>query len=151
MLDNLKKLFAEKKEDQSTIGQRDADLASVALMILVSNADHEVDPLEVERIMSIARETCAVDSDDVQAFFNEAELRSEASVSLYEFTEVINACFDKAQKFALIKNLWRVAYADQTLDRYEDSTIRKVAELIYVSHTDFIKAKLSVQQSQLEP
>ncbi len=146
MLDSLKKLFAEKKEDQSTIGQRDADLASVALMILVSNADHQVDPVEVARILDIAKETCDLNGSDVKEFFSEAELRTEASVSLYEFTEVINASLEKSAKYELVKNLWRVAYADSKLDRYEDSTIRKVAELIYVSHSDFIKAKHSVSE-----
>ena len=45
----------------------------------------------------------------------------------------------------LIKNMWEVAYADGNLDRYEEHLIRRVAELLYVSHSDFIKTKLAVK------
>jgi hypothetical protein len=38
-----------------------------------------------------------------------------------------------------------VAYADQHLDRYEDHLVRKVADLIHVRHSDFIRTKLEVR------
>ena len=50
------------------------------------------------------------------------------------------------QRVALIEAMWRIALADNRLDRYEEHLIRKVAELLYVSHRDFIGAKLHVQQ-----
>jgi uncharacterized tellurite resistance protein B-like protein len=40
--------------------------------------------------------------------------------------------------------LWSVAYADDKLDRYEEYYVRKIADLLYISHSDYIKAKLSV-------
>jgi len=66
-------------------------------------------------------------------------------VSLYEFTSLINSEYDYAQKVTLIENMWRVAFADHVLDKYEENMIRKTADLIYVSHSDFIKSKLTVR------
>ena len=40
--------------------------------------------------------------------------------------------------------MWEVAYADGHLDVMEEALIRKVAGLIYVNHSDFIRAKLAV-------
>lgn len=47
-----------------------------------------------------------------------------------------------------MKAMWEMAYADGNLDKYEDYIIRKVADLIYVPHTEFIRAKSQVK-SQL--
>ncbi|MEM1153413.1 MAG: TerB family tellurite resistance protein [Pseudomonadota bacterium] len=49
------------------------------------------------------------------------------------------------QKLELIGSMWRVAYADGRLDKYEEHLIRQVAELCYVSHEDYIKSKLSAE------
>ena len=64
---------------------------------------------------------------------------------LYEFTKLINDSYDYEQKVELIENMWRIAFSDKRLDKYEDHLIRKVSELIYVSHSDFIKTKLKVR------
>ena len=68
----------------------------------------------------------------------------EEAVSLYEFTAVINDQFDREQKIDLVEMLWRVAYADQELDQYEEYFVRKIADLLHVSHKDYIQAKLRV-------
>ena len=39
--------------------------------------------------------------------------------------------------------MWDVAFTDSKIDKYEDYTIRKVSELIYVKHKDFISLKNS--------
>ena len=63
-------------------------------------------------------------------------------VSLYEWTSRINDSCTYADKKRLMEHLWDVAFADQVVDKYEDYTIRKIAELLHVKHKDFIKAKL---------
>ena len=45
----------------------------------------------------------------------------------------------------LIHNMWEVAYADGHIDRYEEHLIRKVADLLYLSHVDFIKSKVNAR------
>jgi uncharacterized tellurite resistance protein B-like protein len=37
--------------------------------------------------------------------------------------------------------MWEIAYADGNIDKYEEYVIRKVSDLIYISHDDFIKCK----------
>ena len=49
--------------------------------------------------------------------------------------------YNYEEKKDLIKSLWDVAFADGRIDKYEDYTIRKIADLIYVRHEDFMKAK----------
>jgi len=48
-------------------------------------------------------------------------------------------------KIKLIDQLWKIAYADKALDKYKEQVIRRITELIYVSHSDFITSKLKHQ------
>jgi uncharacterized tellurite resistance protein B-like protein len=41
--------------------------------------------------------------------------------------------------------LWQLAYADQTIDKFEEHLIRKLAELLHVPHKHFIQAKHSAK------
>ena len=50
------------------------------------------------------------------------------------------------EKVGLIENMWRIAFSDEQLDKYEEHLIRKISDLIYVSHSDFIKTKLNVRK-----
>ena len=116
-------------------------LAATALMIELSRADNSIDKQEIEAIISIATDTFNLSNEEANNLLSEAEIKNSEATSLYEFTETINQNFDKEQKYNLIKNIWLVAYADKTIDAHEDYLVRKVADLIYVSHADFIKAK----------
>ena len=141
MLNQLKKLFAITATEQVVPPQRLAELAATALLLEVSHADHHVDAAETAAILAIAQQTFNLADQELDDFFSTAELKKSDSISLYEFTDVINQEFDAIQKFQLIIDCWRIAYVDGNIDRYEDHTIRKIAELIYVSHSDFMRAK----------
>jgi uncharacterized tellurite resistance protein B-like protein len=76
----------------------------------------------------------------------ESRREHEQSVGLYSYTRTINAAWSEEQKFALVTALWRLAMANDELHRYEEHTIRKIAELLYLSHERFIEAKLRVKR-----
>ena len=65
----------------------------------------------------------------------------DSMTSLYDWTEVINKECNYEQKCMIIGFMWDIAFIDSTIDKYEDFTIRKVADLIYVKHKDFIALK----------
>lgn len=146
MFSKLKKLF-ETNPSGDTRDPHLAHLAATALLLEVCHADHYEDPDEINSILNTAQTTFSISDDEIEQFFSDAELSKHDATSLYEFTDVINGHYDEKQKYNLICELWRVAYADGSLDRYEDHMIRKIAELIYVSHAEFIKAKLHIAES----
>ena len=41
--------------------------------------------------------------------------------------------------------LWQVALADSRLDKHEDHLVRRIAELLYVSHSDLIRIRNRVR------
>ena len=87
-----------------------------------------------------------INEDEIDELINLAKENVEDSTSLYEFTRDINDNFDAAERLKLIESMWKIAYADGNIDKYEEHIIRKVSNLIYVAHSDFIKAKLSAKE-----
>ena len=116
-------------------------LASAALLIEVAMADHDFSPIELEQLIRSLQQKFELDTEETLALVDNAKTERRDASSLYQFTQLINQHCDETEKFALIKAMWEMAYADGQLDKYEDYIIRKVADLIYITHSDFIRAK----------
>lgn len=141
---NFSKTTTEAPDDTA----KKLNLASAALMIEVMNSDHQLDDREAAEFMRVLKDELSISSDEINELAALAEKQAKDATSLYEFTRLINDHFDYSQKTDLIENMWRIAFSDETLDKYEDNLIRKVSELIYVSHSDFIQSKLKVRDSK---
>ena len=121
------------------------DLTCAALLVEVMNSDHELDEREHQEFMAVLQQSYNIAESDLEELTQLAKDEAFEATSLYEFTKLINDSYDYEQKVGLIENMWRIAFSDKRLDKYEDHLIRKVSELIYVSHSDFIKTKLKVR------
>lgn len=150
MLNAIKTFFdsklADGAENVEDLKHR-TNLASAALLIEVMNSDYELDERESEEFTKVLRESLAVSEEEVDELTELARSEAHEATSLYEFTRLINDNFDYGKKCELIENMWRIAFSDQQLDKYEEHLIRRVSELIYVSHSDFIRTKLMVRDA----
>lgn len=116
-------------------------IAGAALLVEMSRADHEVTPVERGAIERGLRHVFGLDSAAAAELYREAERLADDATSLYEFTRLINDHFRPTEKEKLIELLWSVAFADGALDKYEEHLVRRVADLIHVSHRTFIRTK----------
>jgi uncharacterized tellurite resistance protein B-like protein len=151
MIGKLKALFEQigaKNKDASITSPISKNLITAALMIEVMQADFSLDERERQAFISVLKLSFDLDENEVIELEELAHAKVEEATSLYEFTRQINDNFSAGEKLELIKNMWRVAFADGEIDRYEDGVIRRVAELIYVAHSDFIRMKLEVKNAQ---
>lgn len=154
MFDAIKNFFESKLskpdavEEDSSI--RQIDLASAALLIEVMKADHQLDERESEKFLDVLKSSYNIPDAELQELKQLAEAESRQATSLYQFTKLINEHYDYEEKVALIENMWRIAFSDDELDRYEDHLIRKISDLIYVSHSDFIRSKHNARGSDAE-
>ncbi len=143
MLGSLRNLFIAPKvrhDADAPDATTRLELAGAALLFEVIKADHEMDDREFASIAEVLR---VRNAGDVEELIELARRESGAATSLYEFTSLINEHCSYGEKCALVRNMWRIAYADSRLSKYEDHLIRKVSDLIYVSHSDFIRTKLA--------
>lgn len=141
MFKALKSLFSMPVEQGEQITYQKA---VAALLMEVMLADHEVNDQEEAQVKEFLREVSEL-GDDVELLYEEARSGVEEANDLYQFTKVINDTATLEQKMLLLKALWRVALADDDIDAYEDHRIRRISELLFMPHSEFIQAKLFVQ------
>lgn len=137
---NLFALFSENI-DSGVEQETNLKLAAAVLLVEVMMADHKIDDAERDALARAVQNFLDLNHDESLALLEQAQTRHEELVSLHEVTKVINAHSSAAQKISLIEYMWQIAYADKQWDKYEEHLIRKVSDLIYVSHKDFIRAK----------
>ncbi|KDM91477.1 TerB family tellurite resistance protein [Photobacterium galatheae] len=152
MFHQLRVLFRQIMNDGSDDGAVDTPalhLAIASLLCEVANADHSRDPNEETAKVHLLMKLLETDDLQARALLHEAQIQSEQSVSVYEFTSKLRS-LSAEDRYRLIEAMWQVAFADGILDPLEEAVIRQVAELIYVDHATFIKAKLSAQAGASE-
>jgi len=118
------------------------DKACSALLIEVAYADKIFDESEINSLKESLKETYSIDEEIINELISDAKKTVDESTSLYEYTRVVNDEFDYSDKLELLSRIWKLAFADGNLDKYEDHLIRKISDLIHISHSDFIKIKL---------
>ena len=147
MLNKLKSFFAEVKDDTADKRERHMHLAAAVLLFEVAKADHVVEPEEEQQLQKVLREYWELDEDSLHDLLEVAASQSELNVSLHEQMEVINKHFSQQEKYELLCGLWSVALADQKAHHYEEHLIRRLADMLYLSHSQFIKAKCEVMDA----
>ena len=121
--------------------------ACAALLIETALADKVFNVEEIDSMKKTLREVYEIDEKDLDELITESEKKVSESTSLYEYTRLINDLCDYQDKLKLINNLWAIAFSDKHLDKYEEYLIRKISDLLHVSHSDFIQQKLNVKES----
>ena len=153
MLKNIRKFFEEKLllEDTTEEGlTRGIEYATAALMIELAKADFEEDDIERQLILAMLRDTFDIEGEYLEELMTTAEEASADASDLFQFTSLINQHYNNEQKILLLENLWRVAYADGRLDKYEEHFIRKIAGLVNLPPSEFTKTKLRVKHQIME-
>ena len=143
LLKKLKDLLGKESAATDEVEHRALELACAALMFEVARADFAVEAIEQETVAALLKDQFKLTADEVSTITEAAVEQADAATCLFEFTRTLNELASAEQKRDLLAMMWRVAMADDALSRYEEHVIRKVADLLYVPHSDFIAAKQS--------
>jgi uncharacterized tellurite resistance protein B-like protein len=117
------------------------NLAAVSLLLEVVFADETLSDEEAKLLPSMLTEALDLSQSEAEGLVEEATKIQGNSTSLYEFTNEINQQCSIEQKQKLILAMWKLAYADGQLCRYEDQIIRRTAELLYLKHSELIQMR----------
>ena len=153
MLKKIKEYISDLGNESSEIPnqeQKDTEIinnACAALLIETALADKVFNEEELISMKQTLNKVYKVDEKDIEDLIDESKRKVSESTSLYEYTRLINDLCVYEDKIRLISNLWSIAFADQQLDKYEEYLIRKISDLLYVSHKDFIEQKLRVKEA----
>jgi uncharacterized tellurite resistance protein B-like protein len=154
MFKSLKKLFGTSNTDSgNTISMHSSldkhikvEVATCALFIELAKSDGEFSDDERELIISEMKSLFNLEKKYVDDLILLAEEKVKESVSIYEFTGVINKSFSQEEKIELLENLWKLIYRDEKLSAYEDHMIKKIGATMNIEHKQIINSKLWVKQ-----
>jgi len=141
----LNKLLAFFQQQEETTQSHKPELAAAALLVEIMNADNDLSDAESETIKSILFETLFITQEVASELLATAKQKVHEASDLFQFTAVINESYSAEEKINLIESLWKVAYSDKQLDKYEEHMIRRIADLLYVSHSDFIQTRNKIK------
>ena len=145
MLKSIREFFERGRQDAAGHSRTGPDnrveLAAAVLMVEIGLADSSVDDDELVVIKAALVDHFNIPAEQVDELIDLARHEVDLAVSLHEFTRMLNDNLDADEKIRIIESLWKVAFADAVLDKYEEYYIRKIADLLYISHKDYIKTK----------
>ena len=137
----LKFLTIETVEVSSADIEHALRVATAVLLVEVTRADFNVHPAEQARLRQLLEQQFGLSVQELDALLEQAEADADRLVSIQHITRLLNQHFDHAMKVSVVEMMWQMVYADGEKDHYEEYLIRQVAELLYLSHGEFIQAR----------
>ncbi len=149
MINSLQQFFEQRlqpafKGNDTHIAEHAIRLATAALLVETAQADFEFDLLERGALKSMLQRVYGLTGRETADLLTLAEQEVDASISLDQFTKLLDRNLNPEQKHHVLELLWEVAFVDGRIDKYEEYMIRKLADLLHVSHGKFIQTKLRV-------
>lgn len=145
MLNRLKNLLVQPAE--STVEKRnsmDMTLAVCVLLLEIARVDDEFTDEERKHVISTLRQQFSMTAQEANELITSATESREDSLDLWKFSNRVNEVFSREQKRKIMESVWRVIYADGTLNPHEDYFVHKLTRLFNLTHSEMITAKLSV-------
>ncbi len=122
----------------------DLTLAICILLLEVARADDEFTSEERENIIMTMQKHFSLTAEESEDLIHSAAEAREESLDLWKFSNRVNNALSREQKGEIMEGVWRIIYADGTLDSHEDYFVHKLANLLNLTHKDMIAAKLTV-------
>ncbi len=120
-----------------------APLAATILLLEVAWADHDIADDEVACIKDALRTSWGLEGDAVESTIVRARELHDTSAGVYPFTRLLNEACSRQERADILRHMWRLARFDGNQHRYEEAAIRRISDLLYLSHAEFIAAKLA--------
>ncbi len=129
-------------DDARAEGERnDPAFALAALLIETARSDDRVEARERRIIERALARRFGLQAGEIARLIAAAEEGAVQATDLFHFTRVVVEHFTEDDRIGVIEMLWEVAYSDGALTGDEDTLIRRVAGLIYVSDRERGEAK----------
>jgi uncharacterized tellurite resistance protein B-like protein len=146
MLKAIRTFFEQNIQEET---ERDSEhalqLATAALLIETIRADFNISASQCQSAVENLRHFFNLEEHETRRLVELAEQEADDKASLFQFTSLIGKHFDSDQKSRVIEMMWRVGLADGDKSMYEEHLIRKIAKLLYVPHSEFVRTRVKIE------
>ena len=151
MLANLKRFFKQDAAGEAGAGNEDREyklrVATCALFLEMARIDEEFTAEEMQTILGILKEKYGLSGEEADALIAEADRELEDSVDLWQFARLINENYSVDEKIEVIETLWHMVFVDGKMDQHEHYLMNKLKNLLRLSQSQLIDAKLKVKNT----
>lgn len=136
-------VFSSSNAVETSAADREAAIrkATAVLMLDVARADYVFEESEFERVLQLMELHFDLSPEDAAQLVNDASDEAEDLTSVHQFTKLLHEHLDESEKAHIVALLWQIAFADGRLDKYEDSLVLKISDLLYVSRARVMRLK----------
>ena len=145
MLDWLREQLGGTPTAEDAKNSPNLTLACACLLVEIMQADQVADESELQVIDNYLIKQFDLSQPAAVEQRRQAVRYQQESHDLFQFTQLINEHWCDTEKRQLITHLWGLAYSDGSIDQLEEHLIRRIADLLYLRHSDFINAKLAAK------
>jgi uncharacterized tellurite resistance protein B-like protein len=156
MFDYLKRILSQEEikeisaeppvPSESENLENKLQVATAALYVEIAAADGDFSEEERKKIVNAMKENFNLTDQCVEDLISLSEEAVKNSISVYEFTSILNDHVNRDEKLKLMTNLWKLIYTDGRLEKHEDRLIKIIGRTLNLDHKDVINAKLLVKQ-----
>ena len=152
----IKRLFTQVVDSISSTDSTATDkqdrkaalrMATAVLMVDVARADHVFDESEFDRVLKLIETHFGLTPEQAAELVNQAGDKADDLVSVHDLTQLLHEHLNEEEKSHIIALLWQITYADGQLDKYEDSLVLKISDLLYVSRGRVMRLKHDAEQA----
>jgi uncharacterized tellurite resistance protein B-like protein len=148
MFDLIKTILGKTTEEKtpSSNSVQEAHIALCVLMLEAAHVDGECSDEEMEHVVATLTTECNVSRQEIDELIASGQKERKDSVDLFRFTRYMNNNFTKDEKIAVMESVWRIIHIDAHLEAHEDHFAHKLANLLRLTHTDLIDAKIRAKK-----
>lgn len=143
MLKALKTLFEDEDAARPVSSQerRHLQVAAASLMHEATRVDLVESEEERAAALVALADLFGLDAAGSAAVLEEGREKAKHLTSYFGPVSVVKRDLNQVERVRFIEHLWRIAYADNRLDPYEDHYVRKIGHLLYVPNTELMLAR----------
>lgn len=145
MISKIQEWFKGQLDTSNQDSPHTLELATAVLLYEVMRSDNKFEEVEKKVYQEQLEQHFDLTKEELESLCSLSERYAENAADYQQFTRILNDCYNAEQRRAVLDSLWSVAYSDHELSPDEDYTIRKIADLLYIPHSQFIQSKLSAK------
>lgn len=141
----LDDILGEQKP-QGSLGEEEVRLACAALLVHCARADGEKSAEEDAKLSDVLAAHYQMSTEDVQLLIDDAEQREAATTDLHKFTWVLHQNLDREERLKIVRLLWEISHADQSIDHDEKAVVNLVASMLDVELAEVVALRRRVER-----
>ena len=143
MIGRLKQMWSRAAKSPASTKRHDVSLAVAALMVEIMRLDDRLEDAEHSQIVLALEQRFGLSESEIHALIEKAKHEADQALDMHQFTSVVVKGFTTGERIDILGELWLVAMADGYVDPYEEQLIRRIADLLGLHHSQFIRAKVA--------